>query len=201
MEKVTIQSRQLCANIMQFLIKFVISIFQIQVVCDHTKKIRDVFVGYPGSVHDRKVFKNSPLCNHLEEKCGSYYLVGDSRYPLKKNLLSPFKDGGQLSRRQIYYNMKLSKTHYVIEHCLGILKQKFRQMFHVKLRNITYIVHLIRAACVLHNISINDDFISNDYIEMLDEVLPAQQGEDLEVEDGDRDAWRNRDNMVQNLKM
>lgn len=34
-------------------------------------KFFDVFIGYPGSVHDARVFKNSPLYRNLREICGS----------------------------------------------------------------------------------------------------------------------------------
>lgn len=129
-----------------------------QAVCDHKHKILDVFIGYPGSVHDSRVFRNSPLRNDLEEKCGRYFILGDSGYPLQQNLLTPYKDRGNLSRRQENYNIQLAKNRYVIEHCFGILKQKFRQLYHLKLRSIRFIVHFIRASCVLHNVAINDDF-------------------------------------------
>ncbi|KAJ8927466.1 hypothetical protein NQ314_020063 [Rhamnusium bicolor] len=43
---------------------------QVQVVCDHEKRIRDVFLGYPGSVHDSRAFRASPLSTTLAEKCG-----------------------------------------------------------------------------------------------------------------------------------
>ncbi|KAJ8930080.1 hypothetical protein NQ314_017161, partial [Rhamnusium bicolor] len=92
---------------------------QMQVVCDHTRKLRDIFVVYPGSVHDSRVYRNSPL-----------------------------------------------------------------------------------TSCVLHNKSINDEFVLNDDIELLNEVLPAQDV-DLEGEDeeDDRDARRIRDDIVNNLAM
>lgn len=114
-----------------------------QVVCDHKRKIIDFFAGYPGSVHDSRVFRNSPLCNSLQAKCGSYFLLGDSGYSLQKNLMTPFKDRGQLTRKQINYNLKLSQNRYRIEHCFGILKQKFRQLYHLKLRKIVKIVHFM----------------------------------------------------------
>ncbi|KAJ8934262.1 hypothetical protein NQ314_013484 [Rhamnusium bicolor] len=131
---------------------------QVQLLCDHQMKIRDVFIGYPESVHDSRVFRSSPLCQSLPEKCHDLYILGDSGYPLLPNLLTPFKDRGQLTRARSNYNVKLSKNRYLIEHCIGLLKQKFRQLFHVKLRSVTSIAHLIRACCVLHNMALMDDF-------------------------------------------
>lgn len=99
------------------------------------------------------------LKNNLEEKCWQYFLLGDSGYPLQANVLTPYKDRGNLSRRQENYNLKLARNRYVIEHCFGILKQKFRQLYHLKLRNIRFIVHFIREACVLHNIARKVEFL------------------------------------------
>lgn len=124
--------------------------------------IRDIFVGYPGSVHDSRVFRNSPLCNTLQQKCGNFFLLGDSGYPLLNNLLTPFRDRGQLTRAQNNYNVALATNRYIIEHCFGLLKQKFRQLFHIKLRSIQDIVHLIRACCVLHNLAVKDDVPVNE---------------------------------------
>lgn len=63
-----------------------------QVVSDHNKKIRDLIVGFPGSVHDSRVFRASPLSETIREKCEEYYFLGDSGYPCLPNLLTPFKD-------------------------------------------------------------------------------------------------------------
>ncbi|KAJ8968659.1 hypothetical protein NQ314_002182, partial [Rhamnusium bicolor] len=76
---------------------------QMQVLCDHTRKSRDIFVGYPGSVHDSRVYINSPLSNHLEEKFGRYFLLGDSGYPLKKCIEIRLKIRGQLSRSIVLF--------------------------------------------------------------------------------------------------
>nr|CAI5817044.1 unnamed protein product [Callosobruchus analis] len=154
---------------------------QMQVVCDHTCKILDVFVGYPGSVHDSRVYRNSPLKQNLQQKCGRCFLLGDSGYPLENNLLTPYKDRENLTRRQRNYNVKLSKNRCVIEHCFGILKQKFRQLYHIKLRNVRTIVHFLRAACVLHNIALEDNFV------MPDEAVPNQPQQNVEANDDEND--------------
>ncbi|XP_030745914.1 putative nuclease HARBI1 [Sitophilus oryzae] len=132
---------------------------QMQVVCDHQRKIRDIFIGYPGSVHDSRVFRTSPLSTQLEEKCGrNRYILGDGGYPCTRYLLTPYRDRGELTAVQSNYNRKLASSRYIIEHCFGILKQKFRQLYHVKLRSIEDICHFIRACCVLHNLALNDEF-------------------------------------------
>ena len=46
---------------------------KLQGVVDHRKKFIDVFIGYPGSVHDAIVFKESPLYNELHEICEGTY--------------------------------------------------------------------------------------------------------------------------------
>lgn len=42
----------------------------IQGTVNHNLKFLDVFIGYPGSVHDARVFKNSSIYNDLRELCG-----------------------------------------------------------------------------------------------------------------------------------
>lgn len=169
-----------------------------QAVCDNRRRILDLFIGYPGSVHDSRVFRNSPLGNNLEEKCRRYHLLADSGYPLKANILTPYKDRGNLTERQLNYNVKLNSNRYVIEHCFGMLKQKFRQLYHVKLRSIPYIVHLIRAACVLHNVSIEDEFAPNLNDINLEENIIQHEVDDEDEEDAD--ARRIRDIIANTLQ-
>lgn len=170
-----------------------------QVVCNHRQKIIDLFVGYPGSVHDSRVFRNSPLATNLEQRCGRYHILGDSGYPLKNQLLTPYRDRGNLSPTQINYNLKHARNRYVIEHCFGLLKQKFRQLYHIKLRNIRQIVHFIRAACVIHNIALEDNVDIHEEIILPNVALPQPQADDHEGnqdEDDEADlgtqAYRNR---------
>ncbi|KAL1487895.1 hypothetical protein ABEB36_015280 [Hypothenemus hampei] len=53
-----------------------------QVVCDHTMRIIDIFTGFLGSVHDSRVFKRSSLSRTIQQKCGdNMFIIGDSGYP------------------------------------------------------------------------------------------------------------------------
>ncbi|KAI4471415.1 hypothetical protein MML48_1g05754 [Holotrichia oblita] len=169
-----------------------------QIVCDHRRKIRDIFVGYPGSVHDSRIFNASPLGQTLPIKCGEQYIIGDSGYPCLKHLLTPFKDRGQLTRRHRNYNYMLSKNRYIIEHCFGILTQKFRQLYHLKLRSIPDCVHFIRACAVLHNLAIDDHFIIEEVAVDPDNVVVAPNEE---AEEDDRDGVTKRNEVMARLHL
>ena len=44
----------------------------------------DVFVGWPGSVHDARVYRNSPLEEKVSHLPIESHLLGDGAYPLTK---------------------------------------------------------------------------------------------------------------------
>ncbi|XP_050301055.1 putative nuclease HARBI1 [Anthonomus grandis grandis] len=163
---------------------------QFQVVCDSSRKIRDVFIGFPGSVHDARVFNNSPLFHSLPEKCGEKVILADSAYPCLRNVLTPYKDNGNLSEIEKNFNIKLSHCRIVIEHVFGILKQKFRQLYHLKLRDETLICHFIRACCVLHNLTLNLEQELIEEPQGADKIPPPYVGENIE-ENMAGNAYRN----------
>lgn len=109
---------------------YVVILFQMHGVCDSNYAIRDIFVGYPGSVHDARVFRNSPLSDTLQQKCVDHYILSDCAYPCLCNLLTPYQDNGNLTAIERNYNATLSNVRIVKEHTFGILKQKFRQLYH-----------------------------------------------------------------------
>ncbi|KAJ8970710.1 hypothetical protein NQ314_001057 [Rhamnusium bicolor] len=79
------------------------NLVHVQALCDSKRKIRDVFIGFPGSVHDGRVFRNSTLCNTLEEKCGEKYILGDSAYPCLRN----YKNRRPLTPMEVNFNKKV----------------------------------------------------------------------------------------------
>ncbi|KAK4885738.1 hypothetical protein RN001_002009 [Aquatica leii] len=138
----------------------------LQAVCTADYSFTDVFAGYPGSVHDARVFYNSPLGRKIDTAPLQLFpnvnnhILGDSAYKCTSYVLTPFRDDGHLSRQQKNFNYKLSATRVFIEQCFGLLKGRFRILKHVNVYNTKLISKIIVACCVLHNICISQ----NDYL-------------------------------------
>lgn len=76
------------------------------------------YVGYPGSVHDQRVFGVSGLedfCSDPAKFPNNTDLIGDAAYKIQKSLLVPYKDNGRLTDRQTNYNYCLSSTRMIVE--------------------------------------------------------------------------------------
>lgn len=136
---------------------------KMQAVCDHKLRIRQVTIGYPGSVHDAKIFLNCPLAKHPE--CflsNSEWVAGDSAYPLKSYLITPFRQNSSEHTREEReaFNKYFSKYRVRIENCFGGLKEKFSSLKELKFRmlnekNKKECNDWIMVCCILHNIIIN----------------------------------------------
>jgi len=104
----------------------------LQDIADAKCKFIDVFVGWPGSSHDARVWRESSVgCGLAEDNIKipkGTHLLGDSAYPLHSYLMTPFRDNGHSIRRQTNYNTKLSSKRIVIEQAFGLLKGRFRRL-------------------------------------------------------------------------
>lgn len=111
------------------------------------------------------------------------------------------KDRSNLTIPQGNYNYLLSKNRHLIEHCFGLLKQRFRQLYHIKLRKIEDIVHFIRACAVLYNLSVEHNLVQDDIHEQPNEVLviPEYIMHDEEDAQDDRDGIAKRNDIMNNL--
>ena len=137
-------------------------------VCDERLMFTDVCAGWPGSVHDSRIFKNSPLGRDLTEGTrvlpDGCFLVGDSAFQLEPWLMTPFRnsqmgdDGrGATPAAKRYYNHNLSSARVVIEHTFGVLKARFRRLRFLETKSVRKAVDIVCAACVLHNICMRSD--------------------------------------------
>ena len=152
----------------------------LQAVCDSSLCFLDVFSAYPGSVHDSRVFRNSPLYNELEKKPipWKYHLLGDSAYGLTGFCLTPFRDNGHLKAEEKRYNSAHSSTRVDIERSFGLLKGKFRKLKSLDMHKVEEIPNVIITCCTLHNFILLHETLDEDDIEMEDSDDNDNEDED-----------------------
>lgn len=137
----------------------------LQAVVDGRGVFWDVCVGFPGSVHDARVLKQSYLWDLLSngELMGQtrmtisdcevgHYLIGDPAYPLQNWLLKPFSDTGRLTVEQQTYNYRISSARSVVETAFGRLKGRWRCLLKRNDCKLQLCKKMALACCVLHNI-------------------------------------------------
>ena len=131
---------------------------QLQAVVDHTAKCIDVCVGYPGSVHDSRVLKNSPLYLEKQYPPPGYCLIGDGGYPCLSYpmvLMTPYRQPLR-SQQQAMFNSRLTKARVVVERAFGILKTRWRAIFLKALEvDVLFVPEVILCCTILHNICLS----------------------------------------------
>ena len=137
----------------------------VQAVVDPDYLFTDLNIGWPGSVHDARVFCHSQLyeqaqsgdilsSTHSKTICGVSvppYLIGDAAYPLKTRLMKPFPDRG-LSDDRKRYNYRMSRARMVVENAFGRLKGRWRRLLKRNDMSLERVPTVIAACCILHNI-------------------------------------------------
>ncbi|KAG6922118.1 hypothetical protein G0U57_003703 [Chelydra serpentina] len=138
----------------------------LQVLVDHKGHFTNINVGWPGKVHDARVFRNSGLFRRLQE--GIHFpdqkitvgdvemlivILGDPAYPLMPWLMKPYT--GALDSDKELFNYRLSKCRMVAECAFGRLKGHWRSLLTRSDLSKTNIPIVIAACCVLHNLCEN----------------------------------------------
>ena len=160
----------------------------LQAVVDGKGLFWDVCVGFPGSVHDARVLKQSHLWDISEGQMFKQnistisgrdigqYIIGDPAYPMKTWLMKSFADSGRLTPQQLRYNFRLSSARAIVETTFGKLKGRWRCLLKRNDCGVDQVKQMTLACCVLHNICEEN---GDRYIET--GVIPAlQQHLDME---------------------
>lgn len=166
-------------------------------MCDHRMIITHCFVGYPGSVHDQRVFRQSETALYLNNKEKfpfDSHIIGDAVYELHEHLLVPFKDNGHLTVAQKQYNFRLSSARVVVERCFALLKGRMRSLMHcLPMKRVDLMSEYIVACCVIHNICLlrNDELV----------VIPIIEGDNIENDHNadQRQVNNNKGNCKRNI--
>lgn len=167
---------------------------------NHLGHFVDVYIGWPGRVHDARVFTNSTLyrkgqegallpqwVEHLEGRDVPLVILGDPAYPLLSWLMKAFPDNGRLTSQQKLFNYRLSRARVVVEHAYGRLKGRWRCLLKRIDIDVQNVPELIAACCTLHNIcEVHGDSFDEDWLEGVEVTRGAEANDGtIQSESGD----------------
>jgi hypothetical protein len=159
-------------------------------VCDDRKRIRYINVGWPGSVHDQRVYQNSALHNNPSVFFSDReYLLGDSAYTPSPTMVPAYKKfGGQvtLASGQIFFNDLLSACRVKIEHTIGIWKGRFPFLRNIRVRiaakkDFSFLIKLVKASAIIHNLFVQQHTVPKSWLS-LDDLIDADWEGDLDAD-------------------
>ncbi|XP_067633653.1 putative nuclease HARBI1 isoform X1 [Eurosta solidaginis] len=156
-----------------------------QAVCDYKLRIRHLVLGFPGSVHDARIYNNCSLVTQASSLfTGAQWLAGDSAYKLTSTVITPYRSTSteMTSHERNAFNRQFSQYRIRIEHCYGILKERFNSLkeLRVTIRNdqsVKFACRWILVCAILHNIVIQQ---KDDNIDITDITEGDIGGEDEE---------------------
>lgn len=149
-------------------------------ICDFDMRFTFVLAGWPGSVDDMRVFSDAQ--NRFGHKFPwppeeMFYFM-DSGYPNRPGYLAPYKgityhfqeynEGIMPQNRKEYFNYCHSSCRNVIERSFGVLKNKWRILFHLPSYPQQKQSMIICACLALHNF-IRDSKLADCEFDMCDQ--------------------------------
>ncbi|XP_036066562.1 uncharacterized protein LOC112157586 [Oryzias melastigma] len=102
-----------------------------QAVCDHRGCFIDTYVGWPGSVHDSRVLRHSPLYRQTVYPPPRHFILADGGYPCLQRplpLITPYKRVN-VDVAAHHFHSHNSRAHLIIERAFGMMKTRFRAIF------------------------------------------------------------------------
>lgn len=90
-------------------------VITLQAICNASLKFIDCYAGYPSSVHDAKIFRNSNIYHSIHLNPEKYFphsefILADKAYPTLKWCITPYMNRGNLTRQQENFNTLVNKT-------------------------------------------------------------------------------------------
>jgi DDE superfamily endonuclease len=139
----------------------------LQGTVDFFGRFIDINVGWPGRVHDARVWASSSISTQLPantfidtpawtetiggEEFSQFYVLGDAAYPGGPTLAKGFT-GSALSTAEDHFNFKLSGARMTVERAFGRLKGRWKILQHkTKTKTVERTLDYIGACCILHN--------------------------------------------------
>ncbi|KAK4876873.1 hypothetical protein RN001_009379 [Aquatica leii] len=123
----------------------------------YSLKMQAVLIGYPGSIHDSRIYTDCPLFTNANQYfSGHEWIVGDSAYKLTTTVITPYcstaKQGTPNERK--CFNENLIKYRVRIENCFAYLKERFSSSKELKIdvgsdANNSFACQWISVCCII----------------------------------------------------
>ncbi|KAK5644582.1 hypothetical protein RI129_005882 [Pyrocoelia pectoralis] len=142
----------------------------LQGICNATLQFIDVFAGYPGSVSDTRIFRNSDIYTAVTENAVGYFpneefILGDKAYPCLSWCIPPYINTGNMNVAKRNFNMKVSQTRQVIERAFGLLFGRLRRLKFLDMNRQDLIPATVVACCAIHNLCIDsEDLLLDEFV-------------------------------------
>ncbi|XP_051174824.1 putative nuclease HARBI1 [Leptopilina boulardi] len=170
-----------------------------QAIFDSRRRFIDVYAACPGSVNDARVWSLSTINQESLRDYDRYFpeqthILGDKIYPVRFNLMPPFKGLRNLGPMELEYNRIHILTRQIIERAFALLLQRFRRLKYLYLQDVAIASLIILACCCLHNVCISLNDVLGEEEEM--EQLLKENGDD-DNDDGGNGDLRGEDGNMQ----
>lgn len=120
-----------------------------------------------GGVWNRSEFKDAIENNRLEIPATKnefpMLFVADDAFPLKPYLTKPYR-AKNLSKEQLIFNYRLSRSRRVVENAFGILASRFQVLAKPMLIEPRHVKKVVLACCILHNLLRSQSSTARSYI-------------------------------------
>ncbi|XP_044745098.1 putative nuclease HARBI1 [Coccinella septempunctata] len=147
-----------------------------QATCDAREMFTSVDVSWPGSVRDSRIWRNSQIRVHLQNK-KNVVLLADEGYGIEPWLMTPFRN--PYSGPELNYNKLLKKERVIIERCFGQLKRRFPILQYVCRVKLEKVPKIIVACFVLHNVA---KTLKDIDLEVTEEVIEEDDNDNGEID-------------------
>ena len=137
------------------------------IICDDETRIMDFLVGWPGSVHDNRVWSNADQLQNFQRYFSRLqYLLADSAFTTSAHIISALKcmrGVHVLPKEHELFNTLLAKARIKVEHCIGLLKNRFQCLRGLRTvikdeESMRRIIDRVSVCITLHNLLVGSSY-------------------------------------------
>ena len=155
---------------------------------DDKRRIRSYLAGWPGSVHDNRVFSQTGVCKNPDEHFSEgQYMITDSAIENSAHVVAAFKKPPlqPMPLMNEKFNARLASPRISAEHTIGILKGRFPWLRSIRMhvtdnkKDMMRILQCIDCCVIIHNLMLDIETTANP----LEDMWIEEDGHISDVDD------------------